>query len=320
MRRVMRALHPEPLASLANDKVLSTERLLERGVPVVPVFIVAGRDRERHPSAGHVPVINEADALAQWLAAEAPDRLFCKPAMGSFGTGVFRASRAGEDWCVGEALMSAAAFADHLLAQHDPAGTLLSPELVNHANLYPITADLGLAATRVYTALTTTGTEIFCTIQKVMTCPALADNFHGGVSGHLLCFIDPESGCITRSYGRAPRDEIRLSAYKDHALTGARLTGFRIPFWQDILRIARAATEAMPELPLPGLDIALTPAGPVVLESNAYCFAVAPQLQFGGLRPILEALLPRLAITPERLEDALWALRTGEPHTRRPQH
>lgn len=319
MRRIMRALHPEPLVRLANDKVLSTERLMERGVPVAPVYVVAGRDTDSHPTGGHIAIVNDAAALRQWLA-NAPDRLFCKPATGTFGNGVFRAHRAGADWLVGDTPMCPATFANHLLAQDDRSGTLVSPELRNHPALAPIAADLGLSATRVYTARTTTGIEIFCTIQKVMTTPALADNFHDGTTGHLLCFVDPESGRITRAYGRDPDDQIRLSTYETHALTGAQLSGFAIPFWNEILEVARAATEAMPELPLPGLDIALTGTGPVVLESNAYCFAVAPQLQFGGLRPILENLLPRLAVDPERRDNALWALRTGEPRARRDMH
>lgn len=309
MRRIMRALHPEPLVRLANDKVLSTERLMEWGVPVAPVYVVAGRDIDRHPTGGRIAVVNDAAALRRRLA-NAPDRLFCKPATGTFGSGVFRAHRAGADWLVGDTLMSPATFANHLLAQDDRSGTLVSPELRNHPALAPIAADLGLSATRVYTALTTTGIEIFCTIQKVMTTPALADNFHDGTTGHLLCFVDPESGCITRAYGRDPDDQIRLSTYETHALTGAQFTDFPIPLWNEILEVARAATEAMPELPLPGLDIALTETGPVVLESNAYCFALAPQLQFGGLRPILENLLPRLATDSKRRNDALSALRS----------
>ena len=309
MRRIMRALHPEPLVRLANDKVLSTERLMEWGVPVAPVYVVAGRDINSHPTGGRIAVVNDAAALRRRLA-NAPDRLFCKPATGTFGSGVFRTHRAGADWLVGDTLMSPATFANHLLAQDDRSGTLVSPELRNHPALAPIAADLGLSATRVYTALTTTGIEIFCTIQKVMTTPALADNFHDGTTGHLLCFVDPESGCITRAYGRDPDDQIRLSTYETHALTGARFTDFPIPLWNEILEVARAATEAMPELPLPGLDIALTETGPVVLEANAYCFALAPQLQFGGLRPILENLLPRLATDAKRRNDALSALRS----------
>lgn len=320
MRRIMRALHPEPLARLANDKVLSTERLLVKGVPVAPLLLVAGRDTDAHPSGGRIPVVNAPDVLATWLDEEAPDRLFCKPATGTFGNGVFRAHRAGEAWQVGDTRMTTSALANHLLGQDDAAGFLVAPELNNHPALAPITADLGLAATRIYTARTTTGVDIFCTVQKVMTTPALADNFHDGTTGHLLCFVDPESGCITQSYGREDGDQIRLSTYETHALTRARLTGFRIPFWNDILKIARAATEAMPELPLPGLDISLTPEGPVVLEANAYCFAIAPQLQLGGLRPVLEDLIPRLAVEPERRDTALWALRTGEPHTPRNTH
>jgi len=310
MRRIMRALHPEPLVQLANDKVLSTERLMERDVPVAPVYVVAGRDTNRHPTGGRIAVVNDDAALRQWLT-NAPDRLFCKPATGTFGSGVFRAHRAGADWRVGDTLMSPATLASHLLAQDDRSGTLVSPELRNHPALAPITADLGLSATRVYTARTTTGIEIFCTIQKVMTAPALADNFHDGTTGHLLCFVDPKSGCITRAYGRDPDDQIRLSTYETHALTGAHFAGFSIPFWHEILEVARTATEAMPELPLPGLDIAMTETGPVVLESNAYCFALAPQLQFGGLRPILENLLPRLAIDSKRRNEALSALRSG---------
>ena len=122
MRRTMRALHPEPFARLANDKVLSTERFLERGVQVAPVLLVAGRELEAHPSAGRIPVVNEKDALTHWLAEEAPDRLFCKPATGTFGNGVFRAHRKTEGWQVDDAIMGSAALAAHLLAQDDSAG------------------------------------------------------------------------------------------------------------------------------------------------------------------------------------------------------
>jgi hypothetical protein len=98
--------------------------------------------------------------------------------------------------------------------------------------MYPITANNGLSATRIITALTEDGPEILATVQKILGKPALTDNFAGGYSGHLLCPVDPDSGRLTGvAYGRNPGQRHLLTHFERHPGTGRSWAGFALPHW-----------------------------------------------------------------------------------------
>jgi Sugar-transfer associated ATP-grasp len=317
LRRTLRALHPPPHNILADDKVLSTERFVEHGVPVAPIIVVAGRDTGRH-HARFTRVETSVEGLAQVVEApETPDRLFCKPAGGTLGRDVFLAVRNGSGWIVDERSMSTRELAARILAHGDAMGTIVAPELRNHPDLRPITGDLGLSVARILTARTTRGIELFCTLQKVMTSRRLVDNFGGGGMGNVLCFIDPDSGRISAALGRRPGRSFLLDRFETHTLTGHAFEGFQLPGWPEMVAVAKAAAEAIPELPLLGLDIAMTRTGALALEANITWYATFPSLQRGGLRRNLMDIIPRLNVDEARRADALWALTTGRHHHER---
>jgi hypothetical protein len=55
-----------------------------------------------------------------------------------------------------------------------------------------------------------------------------------------------------------------------HPLTGRPITGFQIPYWNDIVSLLQDAQKAFPGYICPGWDIALCQDGPKILEVNAF--------------------------------------------------
>ncbi|KPV39014.1 hypothetical protein AN478_11845 [Thiohalorhabdus denitrificans] len=89
------------------------------------------------------------------------------------------------------------------------------------------------------------------------------DNFsRGGVA----CGVDPERGVLGRGVtepGLYARD-----VHDRHPVTGKRLEGVRVPFWEDLKELTVELTEAVPGLRYAGWDIFVSPEGPKVIEGN----------------------------------------------------
>ncbi|MFP4561481.1 MAG: sugar-transfer associated ATP-grasp domain-containing protein [Thiohalorhabdus sp.] len=89
------------------------------------------------------------------------------------------------------------------------------------------------------------------------------DNFsQGGVA----CGVDPERGVLGRGVtepGLYPRD-----VHDHHPVTGKRLEGVQVPYWEDLMELAVELTEAVPGLRYAGWDMFLSPEGPKVIEGN----------------------------------------------------
>lgn len=83
-------------------------------------------------------------------------------------------------------------------------------------------------------------------------------NLHQGGVG---VAIDLESG---RTYSASMNGE-EISCHPD---TGVTLLGVTIPYWDELMQLSEAVAKAIP-LGYLGIDIALSEAGPVVLEVNA---------------------------------------------------
>jgi hypothetical protein len=81
--------------------------------------------------------------------------------------------------------------------------------------------------------------------------------------GSYAAAIDLETGRI----GPARR-WVSMRHVDDHPVSGARITGVTMPFWQEAVRIVREATACFPGVHAPAYDIGITADGPVVIEVN----------------------------------------------------
>lgn len=281
---------------LVEDKLVTAERYAASNVAAAPILAVVGRNETAHPHEGRFPALYEAHEVVELLRG-APDEIVVKPAIGSRGGGVAVAARQGNAWLVEGSAVTAERFAARLLAAREPAGLLIQPRLRSHPSLAPFGGEFGLCTVRITTALLKGGPVLFFQFLKLFTQPGITDNFRGGSTGNLLAAVDENSGRISAVYRAAPGRRFLLSTITHHPTTGARLTGQRLPMWQDALDLALRAAGEVPECPLAGADVALTEDGPRILEINAAWDGSYAELTKGvGLRRMLRLLWPELAI------------------------
>lgn len=56
--------------------------------------------------------------------------------------------------------------------------------------------------------------------------------------------------------------------YDIHPITGVKMTGFQIPFWEETLQMLMNVAAEVPEVGYVGWDVAITPTGPIIIEGN----------------------------------------------------
>lgn len=83
-------------------------------------------------------------------------------------------------------------------------------------------------------------------------------------SGGVACPVDVESGKVREAFDPA-RAGHALTLHPDSRIA---LVGFQIPFWREATKLATEAVAAFPQTRLAGLDMAITPNGPSLIELN----------------------------------------------------
>lgn len=91
---------------------------------------------------------------------------------------------------------------------------------------------------------------------------------HGNVvdnlnAGGLACPIDIESGTVSNvGFDKA------FNYYDEHPYTGEKLCGFKIPLWEDAIKLVLNAAERIPTLGYVGWDVAVKEDSVVLIEAN----------------------------------------------------
>jgi hypothetical protein len=120
------------------------------------------------------------------------------------------------------------------------------------------------------------GPAVFRALWKVPTGTNIADNFWR--PGNILCALDPVSGTVRRAlrgYGAA------LEELEAHPDSGARLLGFAIPRWEELVALTLDAAPSFAQLRFQAWDVAVCPEGPVFIELNVGGDFNLPQLATG---------------------------------------
>ena len=80
-------------------------------------------------------------------------------------------------------------------------------------------------------------------------------------------------------------------AFERHPMTGARIPGTAIPYWQEAVSMCLAASRVVPQVRFVAWDVAITPDGPVFIEGNSFPSHAIPQ--FAAHFPDGIGILPR---------------------------
>ena len=235
------------------DKTLFYARCAEHSLPHPQVLATV--------SAGRADI----------AAVPPPGRLAMKPADGEGGSG-FRVL----DWPGGDA----AAFASLLQAQPGLGRSrwLVQPKVAPHPDLARISLS-ALPTARVTTISDEQGRPELVT--SVLRFPSVADALVDNIkAGGLMAPIDPASGVLGPACRGKSAGEVEI-----HPVTGAPVTGLRLPDWEDAKALVlRAHAEVFPEYSMVGWDVAFTPDGPTFIEGNGKpCIVVAQRATGRGI-------------------------------------
>jgi len=216
-----------------------------------------------------VPVLAEfADGC---LVAPDPPRplpardLFSKPTDQYGGEGARRwRSVGGGRWADGAgghydhtALMAA------LAAQSRGGRVILQECLVNDPALAHLSSG-ALCTVRILTARPPGGApEPVCALYRMSVGESSTDNFSvGGIAAP----VDLATGRLGPGVRGDPR--LLVAPVSRHPDTGAALDGSLLPYWEEAKALALRAHTRLRALACVGWDVALTPAGPVLIEGN----------------------------------------------------
>ncbi|MCL1795800.1 MAG: hypothetical protein FWG37_02800 [Clostridia bacterium] len=79
--------------------------------------------------------------------------------------------------------------------------------------------------------------------------------------------------------------------FENHPVTGVKIPGFAVPFWEDAVTMCLSAMHVVPEVRFVAWDVAITADGPVFVEGNSFPSHAIPQ--FAAHYPDGIGILPR---------------------------
>ncbi|HVI90787.1 MAG TPA: sugar-transfer associated ATP-grasp domain-containing protein [Dongiaceae bacterium] len=198
----------------------------------------------------------------------------------------------------GNQQVSLAQLVTGLTEQSEETPLIVVARLFNHPDLADL-AEQSLITLRVFTCLDEAG-QPAVVMAMLRILGKLESNWRTEIEWGSA--IDPETGQLGLLVSDIPHQD--NGRYTHHPVTGRRITGRIVPFWSEIRRVAEAGHQIARDRLLIGWDIAVTPAGPVILEANGIPDFVFPQRVHR--LPIGETRFGRL-MTPhlDRLEQSI---------------
>ena len=267
MRRAAQdRLNPVSLEPFSEEKLLFHDYCAANGLPVPRVYGAVGRAGAWSRPSGRVVAGREAFAA---LLAEAPGDVVVKPSFGNRGEGVRVLVRTDGGFAdLGGEPVDLAALHDAICTEPQAGLHLVQERLLNHPEIEEIAGSPVLQTLRLITVVRPDGSVLILSgILKLALGFADTDNFHKGATGNGYCLLSLDDGRLKDLTQVAPVGfGLRLSPTVPG--TGVRVAGRRVPFFEKSCRLVRRAAHLMLPMRTLGWDVALTPGGPVILETN----------------------------------------------------
>jgi len=147
-------------------------------------------------------------------------------------------------------------------------------------------APTALNTVRIFTQLRPDNTVDILGARLRISVQGITDNLAGG---NVAAVIDPATGIIV---GKGVYSDITKTDEEIHPVTGLRIPGTQIPFWQECIDMVKEAALVNTDNRSIGWDIAVTSDGPDLIEGNREWCKLLYQLPTkNGLKHVLDGYL-----------------------------
>ncbi len=214
--------------------------------------------------------LQEADKKAFAAFLQGRGDIICKPIDGSSGQGIFKCTpdQYGDpDALYDELKAKGIGIVEDRVIQHETISALC-PTSVNTIRIATLLGDKKEGIVYAYIRIGN---------GRVM------DNVD---CGGMAAPVDLETGVI-RGVGANKAGE----TYEIHPMTGKKIPGTQIPYWEEAKAMCLEAMHKVPQVRFVAWDVAITPDGPVFIEGNSFPSHAIPQ--FAAHFPDGIGILPR---------------------------
>ena len=267
LHELQAVFNPKAHDQMVEDKVAFHEIARTSDLAVPALYGVFRRDGE-----GRGQLSGQA-AWESFLDALPHEDFVIKPSLGVYGRDVHVFQRsprglvdlAGQSWRPADihGLMAGGSSYDTFVIQE---------RLRNDPEIAALCAVETLQTLRLVTMIESPDqprVEILFALWKISAADSGADNFNLGRSGNFCADVALDRGTLGRVRTGAP-DGFGLVDVARHPNTGRTFSGLCLPHWDEARAlVTRAALTFLP-LRTIGWDVGLTPAGPVIVEGNAW--------------------------------------------------
>ena len=256
--------------NLADDKVLAKRVLSEVGVPVPDTYLLVDSFYQANRVDPHLKKMND---------------YVIKPAQGRGGGGIVVITGKHESgWRTASGKIKSNEdikrhVADIVFGNHsfDKSDVAIFEQRLIPAELLHELSPWGLPDVRIIAF----NNELMMAMCRIPTKNSGGRaNIHQGA---VAIGLDLDSGVSTHALFK----NRLITHHPDHA---KNLIGLRLPFWNDVIDMARLCAENLP-LKYLGVDIAISVDGPKILEVNARPGLAIQLANDRGLQPLLQAAL-----------------------------
>lgn len=177
------------------------------------------------------------------------NHVILKPDSGSLGVGIFDYNYTDE------------ASAKELFSTFSIDSPMLCEEFIRQHEKLNELSPASVNSIRVITILKNNVVEIIAaTLKTESGSGKIVDNLHrGGIGAQ----VDIPTGIVS-TFGI----DYSFNTYTHHPTTGVQIIGFKIPYWEEVLKVVIEAHLLNPKCLIYGWDLAITPDGVDIVEAN----------------------------------------------------
>jgi hypothetical protein len=266
MVALQRTINPAGWEYVLSDKGIFARYTIAAGLPIPRFLAWSFRN-----GVGSTPDGRSFTTPQEWcrfLEEETPEEFVLKPARSAYGSSVHLYQRNGKTFSRFDGRrMTAQDLYAAMCGGSGFSSMVLQERVRNHPDLVRLSGAEGLQTVRIVSVVGRDGVVYMVNaFFKPIVGRNEVDNFRHGSLGNLLAPVRFEDGALADAVAFAPRGGIQ--EIPNHPETGMAFRGFRLPFWEEACALVRRTALVFLPVRLIGFDVALSPAGPVLIEGN----------------------------------------------------
>lgn len=260
------AANREGNTALTENKLEFFKRCREEHL-ATPNLLALCKPGGEAPQGIDLPLLEDATLLRDFLAARETLDFVLKPVAGVHGEGVRLLRWEAGSLKEGAQLVDPVSLFRHM-AGFSYKAWMLQERLYAHRNIFDLSGSEKLQTARVVTIAPRQGeVQVPIAYLRIICGDDPFDNFNFGTSGNLVATVDLGSGRLKHVLGAHPSG-FGIVEHRHHPLTGQAFEDFCLPHAAEVVQLVQRAARAFRPLCTIGWDVAITDAGPLLMEGN----------------------------------------------------